>query len=355
MVYWRKFYEIGSAVVMTHDMPLGPVMLDVEGVELTDVDREILLHPNVGGVIFFARNFESKEQIQQLTASIRELRSPALLTAVDQEGGRVQRFRDGYVNLPPMRKLGELYDQNPEQALIAARNVARVMATEIRGVGVDFSFAPVLDVASVESDVIGNRSFHTDATAVGELAGAFIDGMQDAGMAAVGKHFPGHGGVAADSHLETPVDSRVYEDVGKNDLAPYRSLVNKLAGVMTAHVLFENIDSNLPTYSEHWLKQVLRDEIGFDGVIFSDDLTMQGAAKAGEPLTRAESALNAGCDMVLLCNDSKTASDVVESLSLELSSIDQDRLLAMSGESVASRIDERLWAQSVKTVESLVA
>ena len=340
---------------MKREMPLGPVMLDIAGVVLTDTEREVLLHPNCGGIIFFARNFQSKEQIQRLAESIRELRSPALLTAVDQEGGRVQRFRDGYVNLPPMRKLGELYDQNPEQALIAARDVARVMASEIRDVGIDFSFAPVLDVASVESDVIGNRSFHTDADVVSVLAGAFIDGMHDAGMAAVGKHFPGHGGVAADSHLETPLDSRPYDDLLQNDLRPYRALINKLAGVMTAHILFKDIDANLPTYSEYWLKTVLRKKIGFNGIVFSDDLIMQGAANMGEPLTRAESALNAGCDMVLVCNEPDAAANVVENLPTDASTTNHKRLLAMSGKPPASPIDPTLWAQSLKTIESLVA
>jgi len=339
---------------MKRDMPLGPVMLDVEGSELSDTEREILLHPSVGGVIFFARNFESKEQIKRLVTGIRELRSPALLTAVDQEGGRVQRFRDGYVSLPPMRKLGDLYDQNPDEALTAARDVARVMAMEIRDVGIDFSFAPVLDVASVESDVIGNRSFHTNANIVSELAGAFIDGMNDAGMAAVGKHFPGHGGVSADSHLETPVDSRDYESIWKNDLAPYRASINKLTGVMTAHVLFENINDNLPTYSEYWLKQILRTEIGFNGVIFSDDLTMQGAVGIGSPLARAENALNAGCDMVLVCNNPDAATEIVEDLSGNSTPENQQWLLSMSGKSRTTPMDEFLWAQSLKTIESLV-
>ncbi len=340
---------------MKREMPLGPVMLDIAGVALTDTEREVLLHPNCGGIIFFARNFESKEQIQRLAESIRELRSPTLLTAVDQEGGRVQRFRDGYVTLPPVRKLGELYDQNPEQALVAARDVARVMASEIRDVGIDFSFAPVLDVASVESDVIGNRSFHTDADVVSVLAGAFIDGMHDAGMAAVGKHFPGHGGVAADSHLETPVDVRDYASICDNDLAPYRALTGQLAGIMTAHVLFKNITAELPTYSEYWLKQILRGEVGFNGVIFSDDLTMQGAAGIGSPVERAQQALSAGCDMVLVCNDSDAASNVVESLTIDSKPANQNRLLAMSGKSSPSPIDETLWAQSLKTIESLVA
>ncbi len=336
-------------------MPLGPVMLDITGIELTELEREVLLHPNSGGVIFFERNFESKEQIERLTTEIHALRSPALLIAVDQEGGRVQRFRDGYVNLPPVRRIGELYDTDPEQALVAAHHVAWVMATEILSAGIDFSFAPVLDVASVESEVIGNRSFHANAAVVAELAGAFVSGMHHAGMVAVGKHFPGHGGVAADSHVETPVDVRKFNDVWQGDLVPYRSLVNDLDGVMTAHVLYENIESNLPTYSEYWLQQVLRDDIGFDGIVFSDDLSMQGAADIGGPLARAECALNAGCDMALICNDPDAATNVVENLSIKSIPASQSRLTQMSGKLPDLPVDNTLWANSLKTVESLVA
>ena len=260
-------------------MPLGPLMVDVEGTTLTPQDVTLLQHPAVGGVILFARNYENKQQVRALTEEIKSLRYPALLIAVDQEGGRVQRFVEEFYVLPPANDLGEIYDINPVQAERAAFNAGRLMASEVILAGVDFSFAPVLDHFNAESQVIGNRGFHSDSQALITIAKAYIEGMNTAGMAATGKHFPGHGGVLEDSHFETPVDERSMEELMQRDLQPFSVLANNLDGVMTAHVLFPQVQKELPTFSEFWLKDVLRNKLAYSGVVFSDDLTMKGAER----------------------------------------------------------------------------
>lgn len=284
-------------------LPAGPVVLDLSGQQLADEDRARLSHPLVGGVIHFARHYASPAQIRALNAEIHALR-PALLIAVDHEGGRVQRFRDGFTTIPPMRKLGERWDSDPQGALTEARRLGRLMADELTARGVDFSFAPVLDLDHGGSTVIGDRALHRDPQAAAQLATALIAGMREGGMASVGKHFPGHGFVRADSHHEVPVDERSFEAIAADDLVPFAQLIAAgLDAVMPAHVIYPAVDAQPAGYSTIWLREILRGQFGFDGMIFSDDLGMAGAHGAGDMLARADLALAAGCDMVLVCND----------------------------------------------------
>lgn len=289
------------------------LMLDVAGLVLTDEDRELLRHPGTGALILFSRNYESPAQLTALLADVRA-ENADILIAVDQEGGRVQRFRDGFTRLPPMRCLGELYDRDSAAALEAARALGLLMAAELIPHGIDISFAPVLDLDFGASSVIGDRSFHADAEVVVELVAAFIDGMAAAGMAATGKHFPGHGFVQGDSHLELPIDSRSLDEIRAQDMVPFIKLADRLAGMMLAHIVYEKVDSQPAGFSPFWLKTVLRDELGYRGLIFSDDLSMEGAAGAGNYPQRAAAALDAGCDMVLVCNDRPGAIEVLRYL-----------------------------------------
>ncbi len=296
-------------------MRLGPVWVDVAGLELTPDDIERLQHPQVGGVILFARNFAAPLQLIQLTHSIRELRKGPLLIAVDHEGGRVQRFRHGFTPIPAMRELGKLWDRDPAQALAAARGCGFVIGSELQAHGVDFSFAPVLDVDYGESSVIGDRALHADPNVIAVLAEALQAGLNAAGMASVGKHFPGHGYVRADSHLEVPVDDRSLAEIAATDLVPFQRLARSgLAGVMPAHVVYPKVDNKPAGFSGVWLQKILREKLGFDGLIFSDDLSMEGAGTAGGTMARANAALNAGCDMVLLCNDPRAQDTLLEGL-----------------------------------------
>jgi beta-N-acetylhexosaminidase len=296
-------------------MRLGPVMVDVGGMELTPDDIERLQHPQVGGVILFARNFAAPLQLIQLTHSIRELRTPALLIAVDHEGGRVQRFRHGFTAIPPMRELGKLWDRDPAQAIAAARGCGFVMGSELQAHGVDFSFAPVLDVDYGESSVIGDRALHADPNVIAVLGEALQAGLNAAGMSSVGKHFPGHGYVRADSHHEVPVDDRSLSEITARDLVPFQRMARSgLGGVMPAHVIYPKVDSKAAGFSSVWLQKILREKIGFQGVIFSDDLMMEGASTAGGIVARANAALNAGCDMALLGNDSRAQDTLLEGL-----------------------------------------
>lgn len=284
-------------------LPLGPLMLDVEGLTLNDDDRRRLRHPLVGGVILFSRNYADPDQIADLTREIHALRQPPLLIAVDHEGGRVQRFRTGFTPVPPMAAFGELWDEQPQRARRLAREAGYVIGAELRAVGVDFTFAPVLDLDYGASQVIGSRAFHRQPQAVAELAHALILGLHEAGMNAVGKHFPGHGHVSADSHLAVPVDERELADLEFADIQPFRHLIELgLAGVMPAHVIYPKVDSLPAGYSRRWLQDILRGRYGFEGAIFSDDLAMEGARIEGGVVERAEAALLAGCDMALLCN-----------------------------------------------------
>lgn len=278
-------------------------IFDLQGPELSPEEREWLAHPKVGGIILFSRNYEEPAQIKALIADIQRAARRPILIAVDQEGGRVQRFRQGFTRLPPAARFGALYLEDRQAALEAAEAAGFLMAAELRAVDVDLSFAPVLDVDSKVSEVIGDRAFADDPTAVAELAGAFARGMRRAGMAAVGKHFPGHGGVAADSHLTLPEDGRRLAELEARDLLPFCRLIQEgLEGVMCAHVRYPEVDSLPAGFSAVWLQTVLRRKMGFTGAIFSDDLAMAGAAWVGDLQARAEAALAAGCDMLLVCN-----------------------------------------------------
>jgi len=293
----------------------GPVMVDVGGLELSADDIERLQHPQVGGVILFARNFAAPLQLIQLAHSIHELRTPHLLIATDHEGGRVQRFRHGFTPIPAMAELGRLWNRDPAQAIAAARGCGFVMASELQAHGVDFSFAPVLDVDYGESSVIGDRALHGDPNVVAVLAEALQAGLNAAGMMSVGKHFPGHGYVRADSHLEVPVDDRTLAEITAADLIPFQRLARSgMAGMMPAHVVYPKVDSKPAGFSSVWLQKVLRGKLGFEGLIFSDDLSMEGASTAGGIMARANAALNAGCDMVLLCNDPRAQDSLLEGL-----------------------------------------
>ena len=279
----------------------GSLMLDIEGTWLSAEDRKILRQPQVAGLIIFARNIEDPRQVRELSESIRALR-PDLLLAVDQEGGRVQRLRQGFVRLPAMRSIAEHPD-----ALSLAEQCGWVMATEVLAVGLDISFAPVLDLDHQHSAVVGTRAFESDPQRAAQLAGAFIAGLNAAGMAATGKHVPGHGWAEADSHVAIPVDERSLEQIRASDLIPFVSLIKQLDAVMPAHVIYPQVDSNPAGFSRRWLQDILRGELGYRGVIFSDDLSMAGAHVVGDAAERIEAALRAGCDMGLVCNDRGSA------------------------------------------------
>ena len=303
---------------MSINLPLGPVMADVAGLELTAEDVTRLSHPLIGGVILFGRNFSDPAQLKRLTASIRMLREPSLPIVVDHEGGRVQRFREGFTAIPPMRLLGQRWDASPVEALALATDIGCVIGTELIDHGVDFSFAPVLDVDWGESGVIGNRAFHSDPAIISRLARALIRGLNAAGMGSVGKHFPGHGFVKADSHHEIPVDERSFDEIWKADLLPFRELADgTMSAVMPAHVIYPAVDSKPAGFSAIWLKDILRGRLQFDGVIFSDDLSMEGASVAGDVRQRAHAALDAGADVVLICNDGAKADALLAGLTAD--------------------------------------
>ena len=306
-------------------MGIGPCMLDIAGTTITAEDEARLRHGLVGGMILFARNYESPRQLAQLTASILALRTPPLLIAVDQEGGRVQRFIKGFTLLPAMRELGKIWDEHPRRAKHLAQQVGYVLAAELRACGIDFSFTPVLDIDFGISKVIGDRAFHSEPQAIGELAHSLLLGLRQGGMSTVGKHFPGHGYVHADSHLEIPIDDRSYTDIELCDLN------YGMTAVMPAHVIYPKVDKCPAGFSKIWLKDILRGELDFNGCIFSDDLSMEGAMVAGGILQRAEAALQAGCDMVLVCNQPSLADELLAGLKWEMSATSKARLAQMRG------------------------
>ncbi|MDO9107119.1 MAG: beta-N-acetylhexosaminidase [Methylovulum sp.] len=316
-------------------------MLDIAGLALTPDEQDMIRHPNTGAVILFARNYQDPEQVTQLIGSIRAARNGPLLIAVDQEGGRVQRFQNGFTRLPP----AAAYAQAPDLAASAGW----LMAAELLAVGVDFSFAPVLDVDCGVSDIIGNRSFSRDPQRAMRLAGDFMAGMHEAGMAATGKHFPGHGGVALDSHLTLPVDERDLDSLRASDLLPFRQLIaDGLEGIMPAHVLYPNIDTQPAGFSQFWIQQVLRRELNFNGTVFSDDLSMEGAASAGGFPERARLAQAAGCDMVLVCNNPTAAAQVLDTLPIAQDPVREQRLLCMQGQPSLNRgqlMQSEKWQQ----------
>ncbi len=288
----------------------GRLMLDVDGLVLSSDDRQLLANPQVGGVILFARNILSREQVCTLVAEIRSC-SKNILIAVDQEGGRVQRFSHGFTKIPSMQQVGDLVESAGSEGVALSRELGWLMASEVLACGLDISFAPVLDVDRDTSSIIGDRAFSDQPKKVITAAAAFIEGMQDAGMASTGKHFPGHGGVIADSHLEAPVDNRSWDQLKRHDLMPFQSLAKTLSGIMPAHITFPSIDPDSVGFSVFWLKEVLREQLGFSGVIFSDDLSMKAADIVGSYVDKAKAALAAGCDMILVCNDRKGAREVL--------------------------------------------
>ena len=313
-------------------MALGPLMIDIEGLSMSPEDRELLRHPAVGGVILFSRNFESLSQLQALCTEIHALREPRLLIAVDQEGGRVQRFRNGFSILPPAAIYGRQYDRDSRAALTLATEAGWLVASELRACGLDLNFTPVLDLRLGRSQVIGDRAFHRQADVVTRLAGAFKHGMAEAGMQAVGKHFPGHGWVTEDSHSKLPVDNRSLADMELADLLPFERLIRGgLAGVMTAHVAVPQVDDRAVSFSRIWVTQILRGRLNFQGAVFSDDLSMHGAHAAGDPLERSRHALEAGCDMILFCNDRPGATRIVASLSGYSNPVRSARLARLHG------------------------
>lgn len=294
--------------------PHAPVVLDVAGTTLNDDDRRRLQHPLTGGLIFFARNWQNRQQITELAAEIKSIR-PDVLISVDHEGGRVQRFRtDGFTHLPPMRALGELWMRDALTATDAATAAGYVLGAELRSCGVDLSFTPVLDLDHGGSSVIGDRAFHRDARVATMLAKSLMHGLLQSGMANCGKHFPGHGFVKGDSHTEVPVDKRSLKAILADDAKPYEWLSTSLTSVMPAHVIYPKVDDQPAGFSPRWLKEILRQQLGFTGAIFSDDLSMEGAKVAGSAVDGAVAALQAGCDMVLLCNQSLNGGRAVDEL-----------------------------------------
>ncbi len=312
----------------TKPTSLGPLMVDVKGYVLTAAEKTRLQHPLVGGVILFARNYKDRAQLAALTRSIHDLRTPALLIAVDHEGGRVQRFRtDGFTTLPTMRQLGDLWMKDPLVAMRVATDVGYVLASELRACGVDLSFTPVLDLDYGESDVIGDRSFHRDPRVVSMLARALSQGLSLAGMSSCGKHFPGHGAVAADSHHEIPLDHRSLKQIMAEDAAPYDWLGDQvISSVMPAHVIYTKVDSKPAGFSSKWIQDILRTKLKYNGVVFSDDLTMEGASVAGDILARAQAALQAGCDMALVCNRPDLADELLGRLRWKSVAASVDRI-----------------------------
>lgn len=296
-------------------MPPGPLMIGLEGLSPSPEERELLRHPLIGGVILFSRNYHDPRQLAELTETLHALRQPRLLIAVDHEGGRVQRFRDDFTALPAARRFGRLHDRDPRLAIELARDCGWLLATELRAVGIDLACAPVLDLDYGVSTVIGDRALHRDPQVVAELARALMRGMQSAGMAAVGKHFPGHGAIRPDSHHAIPVDERRYVDIATEDLLAFERMIHYgLPAIMPAHVIYPRVDSRPAGFSPIWLHRILREQLGFQGAILSDDLDMAGAGWAGGPAERARAALNAGCDLLLACNDRAAACTMLDGL-----------------------------------------
>lgn len=307
-------------------------MLDIEGFAITPADRSLLREPAVGGVILFGRNYRNLGQLGDLVSEIRALRSPPLLIAVDHEGGRVQRFRDGFTAIPAMRRIGHQYDADLGGALLLAKTAGWLSASELRATGIDLGFAPCVDLDWGISEVIGDRAFHRDPDAVGDLASAYARGLRSAGMAAIAKHFPGHGGVVADSHVKLPVDRRSYSDL-LDDMRPYDKLIGSrvVAGVMMSHVVYSELDALPAGFSKYWIQSELRSRLGFDGAVFCDDLSMGATESYGSMPKRARLALQAGCDMVLICNNRPAAQAAVKSLADYANPLSLVRLARLHG------------------------
>lgn len=312
---------------MKKQLPIGPVMIDITGTTLSQYDKEKIAHPNTGAIILFSRNYDTPEQVAELNQQIKAARPGPILIAVDQEGGRVQRFQNGFTRLPPAAS----YAENPE----LTEDAGWLMASELLSYGVDFSFAPVLDIDCGVSEIIGNRSFSQDAEQACQLTSLYRKGMRSAGMAAIGKHFPGHGAVALDSHLTLPVDNRDFDSLYEKDILPFKQLINEgLEGIMPAHVVYPAVDELPAGFSAIWINEILRKQLGFNGTVFSDDLSMEGAAIVGDFSERARLAQQAGCDMILVCNNETAAEQVLDATPIEKNQLREQRLLAMLGKSM---------------------
>ncbi len=333
---------------------MGPIMMDVLGTSLTEEDKELLQHPLVGGLILFTRNFHSPQQISDLVADIRKSAKKELLIAVDHEGGRVQRFRDGFVEIPAMGSIYESCLKDLPKAQIMAKQYGALMALEVQAVGIDISFAPVLDINDV-SEVIGQRSFHKDPELVIPLATAFIDGMHSVGMKATGKHFPGHGSVRADSHIDLPIDSRKYQQIEALDLLPFKQLIasGHVDALMPAHVIYPDVSSKSVGFSQTWLQTILRGQLKFNGVIFSDDLSMEAASSIGGYIERNEAAQEAGCDMLLVCNNRQACIDVIDNANIEIKVESNSRIEKMLKTQQSTWLEMKesaLWQQLTQNV-----
>ncbi|MBU6468279.1 MAG: beta-N-acetylhexosaminidase [Betaproteobacteria bacterium] len=327
-------------------------MIDIKGFALDDHEKSLIKHPLVGGIILFTRNFQDISQVKSLIMSCQAIKSD-LIVAIDHEGGRVQRFKSGFTHLPAMAQLGDLYDRKPDQACDLAYHTAIVLAYELKKIGVNLSFTPVLDLNYGHSEVIGNRSFHQNPAVVSILNQFFIKGLHDCGFPAIGKHFPGHGYVNADSHLTLPVDERDEETIINNDVLPYKALIlSGLDAVMPAHVVYKNVDDKPAGFSRYWLQHILRSQLGFNGVIFSDDLAMEGAVQTGSPTDRALAAFHAGCDMVLLCNKPEEIDPLLNGL--DQFKVDQQSIIRLNTMMAVSQnaISESLYIKSLKELEN---
>jgi len=338
-------------------MSLGSVMVDIEGFKLQEHEKDRLMDSMVAGVILFSRNFESAEQIKKLTQEIHDLRHPKLLIAVDHEGGRVQRFRDGFTHIPPMRVLGELYNRDEKHSYEVAEKVGWLLAAELLSVGVDFSFAPVLDLDYGGSKVIGDRALHANPIAVGNLAFHVMKGMRKAGMASVAKHFPGHGFIEADTHLEVAVDERSLAEIQQHDIQPFLRLIeNGVDAVMPAHVIYPHVDKNPAGFSEQWLQKILREQCHFEGAIISDDMSMKAAMEYGTASERVTKALQAGCDLVLVCNDPIAADEVLSKVHWHSNTLSHARLIRLHahGKFEYTKLQyDPLWQAAVSVVNNL--
>lgn len=330
-------------------------MMDLIGTQISDTEKELLLHPQLGGVILFTRNFDSIEQITALIQELHDLRTPHLLISIDHEGGRVQRFHEGFSRLPPANVYGNLFEQDGDSARKSIEQAGWLLAVELRAIGVDFSFAPVLDLAHGISGVIGDRAFHSRPDITATLAYSFMRGMASAGMSAVGKHFPGHGGVVEDSHLALPIDHRDMQTLLKEDIVPFEKMIqNGLPAIMPAHVIYDQVDDKPAGYSKIWLQDILRKRLNFQGVIFSDDLSMEAAGIGGSYGERAELALDAGCDMVLVCNHPDGVAEVVTALEGYTNPAAQLRLMRMHGKENVKR-DDLQASHQWKTASEMIA
>jgi beta-N-acetylhexosaminidase len=333
----------------------GALMMDVDGLTITAQECEQISRPEVGGLILFARNYVNKNQLRDLVAAIRQC-NPDIIIAVDQEGGRVQRFGDGFLQLPALHQIGKLHHKDSAAGLAAAKECGWVMAVELTDLGVDISFAPVLDLYNADSQVIAERAFAADPDEVIALGKAYMEGMGEAGMSACGKHYPGHGTVTADSHTDLPRDDRSFEEIRAADMKVFEACADSMAGVMPAHIIYPQVDDVCAGFSKVWVEGILRQQLGFDGVVFSDDLLMMAAHSAGAIEERAEQALQAGCDMLLVCNDADSASQVLDWLA-QRSHPGSERIGRMRSKSAPGSLDfgSDRWLKAVEIVAQLHA